>query len=256
LWKKEIENALKNSAVAILLISADFLASEFITNNELPPLLTACEEEGVKVLPVILKPCAFIESEELSRFQSVNPPEKSVLAMSPHESERLWYEISKTATMALKEFSKPNTIVDDIERVQIIDDIPVQYSEIFSSQGLMSLGYFIKAELESPEIVREYYVYKYEHLDILDFTPRAEEFLKPLNGSSELIRNIKLKLKSEGWEGDGTLRLLWFPPFVGAGIEDTWGVITWLVKQSNNGTSFICSPIPLPFSRLLEQNRY
>jgi len=36
-WKEEIEKALKESVVAVLLISADFLTSEFINSNELPP---------------------------------------------------------------------------------------------------------------------------------------------------------------------------------------------------------------------------
>jgi len=66
LWKKEIEDALGRAAVAILLVSADFLASDFVATDELPPLLKAAEEEGVKILPVILKPCAFTEIESLS----------------------------------------------------------------------------------------------------------------------------------------------------------------------------------------------
>src|SRR5713101_5676457 len=56
-WKKEVEAALGRAAVAILLVSADFLASDFVAENELPPLLEAAKKDGVKILPVILKPC-------------------------------------------------------------------------------------------------------------------------------------------------------------------------------------------------------
>jgi len=40
-WKEGIEKALRNAKIAILLLSADFLASDFIVDNELPPLLKA-----------------------------------------------------------------------------------------------------------------------------------------------------------------------------------------------------------------------
>ena len=53
-WQKEIRDALASALVAVLLISVDFLDSEYIQDNELPPLLSAVEKEGVTILPVIL----------------------------------------------------------------------------------------------------------------------------------------------------------------------------------------------------------
>src|SRR6266545_4778666 len=73
-WREEIQSALQRAAVAILLVSADFLASDFIQNEELPPLLNAAQSEGVKILSFILKPCAFTSFASLSKYQAVNDP--------------------------------------------------------------------------------------------------------------------------------------------------------------------------------------
>src|SRR5258708_1046700 len=78
-WKKEIENALGLAKVAVLLISIDFLDSQFVQEIELPTLLTAAEKEGGTILPVILRPCTLPES--LSRFQSANNPSMPVAKM-------------------------------------------------------------------------------------------------------------------------------------------------------------------------------
>ncbi|WP_218585350.1 hypothetical protein, partial [Pseudomonas sp. FSL R10-0071] len=65
-----------------------------------------------------------------------------------------------------------------------------------------------------------------------------------------LIEEAEKLLKRHGWEGDGTLELLWLPPFIGVGVEDTYGVVCFHVKQSNNGTSWFASKYALPFETL------
>jgi hypothetical protein len=100
-WRKEIELALRSARVALLVVSADFLASEFIFNNELPPLLDAAANEGAVVLSLIVSPCRF-RSTTLSQLQAINDPSRPLINMSKGEQEEILVKASKQVEIALK----------------------------------------------------------------------------------------------------------------------------------------------------------
>lgn len=100
-WRKELQKALDSARIAILLISADFLASEFISKNELPPLLKAAEDEGATVLPVIVAPSLFTYLSPLSQFQSVNDPSKSLISLPEGEQEEILLKVAVTLLQAI-----------------------------------------------------------------------------------------------------------------------------------------------------------
>src|SRR5271170_3396434 len=58
-WHVQIQSALTSARIAVLLVSPALLASEYIRNNELPILLRRAREEGVLILPIILRPCLY-----------------------------------------------------------------------------------------------------------------------------------------------------------------------------------------------------
>src|SRR5687767_11018739 len=69
-WYQEIENAIAAASIAILMISADFLTSKFIINEEIPRLLERNSKDGLRIIPVILRPCAWLEIKWLARFMA------------------------------------------------------------------------------------------------------------------------------------------------------------------------------------------
>lgn len=100
-WQKEIENALTASSISILLISADFMASDFIVDNELPPLLSKAEVKGTKILPVILSPCRFSREPTLSCFQAANSPDEPLSAMSDDKREVIYDQLAHDIELSL-----------------------------------------------------------------------------------------------------------------------------------------------------------
>jgi hypothetical protein len=69
-WLLEIEKAINAASVAILMISAKFLNSNFILKEEVPKLLQRREKEGLRVIPVIVKPCAWQQVKWLRPIQA------------------------------------------------------------------------------------------------------------------------------------------------------------------------------------------
>jgi hypothetical protein len=78
-WQKEIETALSQSQVAVLLVSPVFLASDYIWKEEMPRIM-AHREQGMEVLPLIVRPCAWRLEEHLSQLQA-RPTEGRPLSM-------------------------------------------------------------------------------------------------------------------------------------------------------------------------------
>jgi hypothetical protein len=68
-WREEVESALTESRAAVLLISPDFLASDFIWAEEMPRLL-AHQKNGMMILPLIARPCAWRIAPELAELQA------------------------------------------------------------------------------------------------------------------------------------------------------------------------------------------
>jgi len=105
-WRDEIAKALEQARVAILLISADFLASDFIMENELPPLLKTADKKGTVILPMVLSPCRFTREKSLSTFQSINAPDEPLSGMEEHGRELVYDAVAERIESLFRENPK------------------------------------------------------------------------------------------------------------------------------------------------------
>lgn len=94
-WLPAIEVALEEARIAILVVSADFLTSRFIQQEEVPRLLKLRQEKGLIVIPVIARPCAWKTIKWLAQIQCFP---KDGRALSPLRKAQVENEL---ATLAL-----------------------------------------------------------------------------------------------------------------------------------------------------------
>ena len=65
--------------IAVLLISSSFLTSRFIRDEEVPKIFARHEQDGMKIYPLLLKPCPWKVVKWLASMQ-LRPPDARPLA--------------------------------------------------------------------------------------------------------------------------------------------------------------------------------
>lgn len=107
-WHVQIQKTISDAKASVLLISPAFLNSEYIRSSELPVLLKDAKDNGLVIIPVIVRPCLFKEvtfsypdpsngPEEisLSTFQSVNDPKKALSGLSEHQQDLVLLSVAQ-----------------------------------------------------------------------------------------------------------------------------------------------------------------
>ena len=107
-WKDEIQDALAAAKVAVLLVSPDFLASDFIAANELPPLLKAAEKEGLAILWVYVSSCLYKETE-IKDYQAAHDVAKPLNLLTLDEQDDVLVAVSRKILAAAEGSAKKRT---------------------------------------------------------------------------------------------------------------------------------------------------
>ncbi|MEH2202520.1 MAG: leucine-rich repeat domain-containing protein, partial [Nostoc sp.] len=100
-WKAEIEKALATAKVAILLVSPNFIASDFIHKDELPPLLNAAEQEGLTIIWIPISGSSYRKTD-IQEYQAAHSPDKPLDGLSKAECNQAWVKICEKVEEAIK----------------------------------------------------------------------------------------------------------------------------------------------------------
>ncbi len=98
-WFAEIQAALASTSVAVMLVTPNFLASDFIHEHELGPLLKDAEQGGVRILWIPVRAFSYKETA-LKNYQAVSPPDKP-LAQMKAERDQAWVKVCDEIKKAL-----------------------------------------------------------------------------------------------------------------------------------------------------------
>jgi small GTP-binding protein len=95
-WESDIQNAMDDCDLALLLVSPDYLASRYIQEKEQPTLLKRRAEMKTRIIPILIRPCMWLSEPALSGIQGLPRDNKAVITFSKDNGDRdkAWLEIA------------------------------------------------------------------------------------------------------------------------------------------------------------------
>jgi TIR domain len=139
-WQEEIDAALTQADIAILFVSADYLASEWILQKELPQLLERQQRGEIHLLPIIVRPAAWVHTP-LAYLQVWPHDGRALSDLSEFDRDRLWNDFAKVLVAVLHRLAEP-PMRSPVERVEGELEIEEQKPDVIEAteEGEISRG--------------------------------------------------------------------------------------------------------------------
>lgn len=112
-WEKEISSRLEAAEIVLLLISADFLASEFCYHREMKRAIARHDEGVARVVPILLRPCDW-ETAPFGRLQAL--PEKARPVTSWANPDEAFTSIARGVRRLVEELRAPFPVPPPVVR--------------------------------------------------------------------------------------------------------------------------------------------
>lgn len=146
-WLRNIRRSLHNTDVAVLLVSQNFLNSEFISRIELPAIRKAARNRNSKVIPIFLEECDVSEQEWILDHQSPTSLEASLATLNDEAQSNLFDKVSDL----IKIFAYSDTRLKRFLRRKVLNwrfSIPFALVSIFVATSIFFLGWRLLQPLQ------------------------------------------------------------------------------------------------------------
>ena len=103
-WEKEIDTALNHAHIVLVLVSPDFMASDYCYSIEMKRALQRHEQGLAKVLPIILRPVHW-QTTPLGKLQGLPTDARPIVSSSWHSQDEAFYSVAEGIRAAIKELA-------------------------------------------------------------------------------------------------------------------------------------------------------
>ncbi len=103
-WHEEIQAALQRAKVGVLLVTMNFLASDYIRQHEFAPILEAAKSGGMTIFWVAVGSCLY-EETYLKDYQCANDPQRPLENLSPANRDKVLKEVAQKLIAAWNSYS-------------------------------------------------------------------------------------------------------------------------------------------------------
>ena len=100
-WRTEIQRALDSAVVAVLLVTPAFLNSDFIAQNELPPLLRAAERRNLTVVWIPITASVYAHTP-IVEYQAAHDPNRPLDSLTRAKRSQALVQIADRIVTAVK----------------------------------------------------------------------------------------------------------------------------------------------------------
>ncbi len=119
-WRGKIDTHLNTAQIILLLISADFIASDYCYDIELRKALERHNAREARVIPIILRPCDW-QNASFGKLQALPTGGKPITGRSWHNRDEAFLDVAKGIRKAIEDLSKYNEeVAETIELRELL----------------------------------------------------------------------------------------------------------------------------------------